>query len=302
MSSASAPFVSVIVPVYNDARRLEACLAALAAQSYPAERFEVIVADNGSTDDVAGVVARHVRTRIVRETCPGSYAARNRAAAASRAEVLAFTDADCLPRSDWLERGVMALQAAGSSAAVGGAVHLFAQNPEHPSWVETYELALAFPQHRYVRDQHFAVTANLLVGRAAWQRTGPFDAELRSGGDQEWGQRAHSRGVRLVYAPEAIVEHPARRSWSELSRKRARLVQGAIARSSAKYPRWLATALVFGKACLPPVKRMLHQRPGPPGFAQAIAYRAKVLGVALSLQAYSAYQVLRLVRGAERER
>ena len=75
------PLVSVIVPVYNDAARLAACLDALAGQEGGAGcPFEVIVADNGSTDDVAGVVRRYPFAQVVREPRPGSYAARNAAA------------------------------------------------------------------------------------------------------------------------------------------------------------------------------------------------------------------------------
>src|ERR1041384_5139232 len=94
-------FVSVIVPVWNDAERLGHCLHALEKQTYPAESYEVIVVDNGSTDSVACLVAAYGRARLVSEQRPGSYAARNTGLNLARGQVIAFTDADCLPAPDW---------------------------------------------------------------------------------------------------------------------------------------------------------------------------------------------------------
>jgi glycosyltransferase involved in cell wall biosynthesis len=71
------PFVSVVVPVWNDAARLSRCLDALEAQTYPAHLYEVVVVDNGSADALASAVAQRARCRVVVETRPGSYAARN---------------------------------------------------------------------------------------------------------------------------------------------------------------------------------------------------------------------------------
>ena len=69
----SRPFVSVVVPVYNDAQRLRRCLAALREQSYPRDRFEVVVVDNASSDDLRPIVAAFPGFRFERDR-PGSYA------------------------------------------------------------------------------------------------------------------------------------------------------------------------------------------------------------------------------------
>ena len=74
---ASAPRVSVVIPVRDDPDGLRRCLAALDRQTTP-ERFEVVVVDNGSRTDPGPVVARHPRARLVAEPRGGSYAARNR--------------------------------------------------------------------------------------------------------------------------------------------------------------------------------------------------------------------------------
>src|SRR5690606_31008932 len=106
---APPPRVSVIVPVRDDVEGLSRCVAALQAQDYPTDRFEVVVIDNGSIRDLRPVVPDEPRFRLVREDRPGSYVARNAGVAVATGEVLAFTDADCRPRADWLSQGVAAL-------------------------------------------------------------------------------------------------------------------------------------------------------------------------------------------------
>ncbi|MBE7561352.1 glycosyltransferase family 2 protein, partial [bacterium] len=98
----TTPAVSVVIPVYNDAERLAACLAALAAQEGVAGGFEVVVVDDGSSDGPEAVVAEYAFARLVRQEKAGPAAARNRGAAEARAPLLAFIDSDCIPRPDWL--------------------------------------------------------------------------------------------------------------------------------------------------------------------------------------------------------
>src|ERR1044072_31217 len=118
--SSRPTFVSVIVPVWNDAARLDACLRALDMQTYPCELYEIVVVDNDSDEAVGPVVESHGRARLVHEARPGSYAARNTGLAHARGEILAFTDADCLPVEDWIERGVERLKQSGGGAGRGG--------------------------------------------------------------------------------------------------------------------------------------------------------------------------------------
>jgi glycosyltransferase involved in cell wall biosynthesis len=113
----------VIVPVLNDARGIEACVNALLRQTYPSDRYEIIVADNGSTDGTRGVVERlraGAGSRlllVVEDGVRSSYAARNLALGAASGQIVAFTDADCSPAASWLERGVHALDVRDSVPA-----------------------------------------------------------------------------------------------------------------------------------------------------------------------------------------
>lgn len=218
------PLVSVIVPVWNDADRLEDCLRALDAQTYPS--LEVVVVDNGSAQPVGRVVARHPRALLVSEARPGSYAARNAGLARARGEVLAFTDADCLPATDWVEKGAARLARGGGRSVVAGRVELFPRAPLRPNAVERYEALFALAQGEFVRRYGFGATANLFAPREAFDRAGPFLAEVRSGGDLEWGRRAAACGYTLEYAEEVCIRHPARSSLSQLYSKIVRVTGG----------------------------------------------------------------------------
>lgn len=212
----STPFVSVVIPVFNDAARLRTCLQAVAAQTYPADAFEVLVVDNASTEDLAPSVPHDPRFQLLHEPVPGSYAARNRALQTARGEVLAFTDGDCVPDPAWLQRGVARLVGPPFVDYVAGAVELFYEGGGPTSAAELYEFRHGFPQEFYLREQHFGATANVLTWREVVERVGPFDARLKSRGDAEFGQRVHAAGLVQVYDPQVVVRHPARATAQEL--------------------------------------------------------------------------------------
>ncbi len=204
---------TVVVPVLD--LDLRALVEALRAQTIGVERFEVIIADDGSTAPL-GIVPEQGWLRI--ETAPhvNSYAARNRGARLAQADVLAFCDSDCRPEPDWLERGIAALEN-GAELAAG---EVFPDAPPRVTAWALLDADEALNPGRAVAEQH-VVTANLFVRRDAFERLGGFDEELPSGGDFEFAERAVGTGERLVLAPEAIVRHPTvyaavpylRRAW-----------------------------------------------------------------------------------------
>lgn len=221
-----APRVSVIVPVHGDRGAILRTLTCLDAQT-TAESFEVLVVDNGDNGDLAGRLSGR-KVRVVTEERKGSYAARNTGVAASRGAVLAFTDADCLPRPAWLEQGVRALDRAGPGAFVGGGISMMPRDPRHLSWAEVWQVGHDLRQDRYVRNQGWAATANLFVRRADLRHVGEFQTELQSGGDKEWGTRATAAGVRGVFCADAAIDHPTRPTMAELMTKRRRVSRGSV--------------------------------------------------------------------------
>lgn len=227
----SVPFVSVIVPVFNDAKRLRLCLDALNQQSYDSERYEVVVINNGSdaAQQIAEVVADFNRTVYVYEEKPGSYAARNAGIAAARGSILAFTDADCIPDSDWLEKGVFHLTRIPNCGLVAGPIRLFFRG-ERASAVELYESVTAFPQQQHLEEQHGAATGNVFTFKSVMDKVGWFDDRLRSSGDLEWGDRVYRAGYAQFYAEDVRVAHPARYSFRDLRKRTLRLAGGVFGR------------------------------------------------------------------------
>lgn len=228
-----AATVGVVIPVYDDWQGLQRCLRALACQTYPRELLRLRVVNNGSNDWPAEP-AFPLPVEVFHHRRPGSYGARNRAALGWAVDVLAFTDADCEPAPQWIEQGVCALFSVDDrSVLAAGRIVLVAQSPQAPTAAEQLDQILGFDQERTVRRAGFGVTANLFVPQAVFTALGGFHAHTRSGGDRDFCERAGLIGVRVVYAPQAVIEHPAR-DWQALLRKQRRIVGGRLALAVAR--------------------------------------------------------------------
>jgi glycosyltransferase involved in cell wall biosynthesis len=258
------PFVSVIIPVFNDLERLQHCLAALAQQTYRRSHYEIIVVDNGSDhpEQVQTAAAPYHNVKVVEEPTPGSYAARNQGITLAAGTIIAFTDADCLPAPDWLAQGVHCLRATPNCGQVVGRVQLFFANPQAPNPIELYESVTAFPQEQLLQQFHGGATANLFTWRQVIDQVGVFNPQLKSYGDLEWGQRVHTQGYHQVYADQVVVAHPGRRSWQELSTRTRRLAGGYYDFQLQRAHSWIQRQWVFLRTLLqnlvPPVFFMIN--------------------------------------------
>jgi glycosyltransferase involved in cell wall biosynthesis len=251
----SIPLVSIIIPVFNDGAHLRLCLDALAQQSYPMTRYEVLVVDNGSTEDIQSVVNDYPRVRYSIERSPGSYAARNTGIRETSGEIIAFTDADCIPNPDWIEKGVQAFLNTDNCGLIAGQIDLFFQNTTSPTSVELYDaIKIGFPQERFVNESHYGATANVFTSRQVLEQVGEFNASLKSSGDREWGQRVFAAGYRLAYAPHARVSHPARYTWKQLQKKVVRVIGGHLDLKRQQSNSWLQLCL---DACKESIKDFL---------------------------------------------
>lgn len=174
------PTVSIVVPVRNRPRQLDACLAALARLEYPSDRWEVIVVDDASSDDTAArAEAWKERLALQLIRLPqqvGAAECRNQGARAARGEIIAFTDSDCLPHPRWL-RELAPEFVRPSVVAVGGAV----LPVDEAAWLDRYEAVESPLTHGWepVRVQPrgavpYLVTANMLVRRQALLDAGGF--------------------------------------------------------------------------------------------------------------------------------
>jgi GT2 family glycosyltransferase len=200
--------------VRDGGSRLSELVQALAAQTVGRDRFEVVVADDGSTDGATdSLEPGDGWLRVSRDRPRNSYAARNRGVRASRAPALAFCDADCLPEPDWLEAGLRALE---RTEIVAGLVRF--DVPARRSVWSLVDVDLHLDQERSVAVGR-AATANLFVRRDVFERVGGFDESLPNTADFDFVHRAVEAGARLVFEPAAVVRHPTRDRAGAVLRK-----------------------------------------------------------------------------------
>jgi hypothetical protein len=181
------PFVSVIVPVKNDAARLRQCLSSIKASNYPPERLEILVADNGSTDD-SRQVAAGLGARV--ELFPNIRVSevRNRAARAASGEVLAFVDADHVLDADWLAHAIESLSS-GNAGAVGAAYYA----PSDGTWVQRMYDSFRTRARGLCRVEWLG-SGSLAVWRTVFQQVGGFDSSLETCEDVDFCLRLRGGG------------------------------------------------------------------------------------------------------------
>lgn len=220
MSSAK---VSVIIPTYRSWDLLEKCLEALSVQTF-SEPFEILVVNNDSDNNIPSHLHKFKNVTFLQELKPGSYAARNKAIQYSKGEILAFTDADCIPAKQWLENGVSELQKNVDLGIVAGNVKLFYKNENKLTPAEVFDKYTAFRIKEYVYFGN-CVTANWFSYKKTILKFGGFDSNLKSGGDTKLSQQI-SKEKKLVYAENVIVYHPARSTNQEIVTKYRRIIGG----------------------------------------------------------------------------
>ena len=199
------PLISVIIPVYNGAHFLGDAVANVLSQRY--DPLDIIVVDDGSTDDIAAAVARlPVEVRYLRQDNGGAASARNRGIRDASGDLIAFLDVDDLwPDGNletllrWLEENPDADVVHGrgqvTQSSAGRGIGEFIGNP----------------------DESFACYIGAgLYRRRAFERVGFFDTDLRYGEDADWFQRAQE--VRLAIARLDMVTLFVRRHGGNMTR------------------------------------------------------------------------------------
>lgn len=221
--------VSVIIPTFKDTDNLIKCLKALYSQSYPIEHIEIIVVNNDPNEDISYLQEQFLKLIILNENKVGSYAARNKGIEYASKEVLAFTDSDCIPDSDWIKKGIAYLESHQTCKIVGGEIiKIFLSKT--PTTIELYDNFSYHQQEKYVSKYHFAVTANLFVTKHVFNKIGKFNERMKSGGDSEFGHRGWRAGFAVCYCADAIVRHQAIHDIKILLGKTRRVAGGKFQR------------------------------------------------------------------------
>ncbi len=210
------PKVSVIVCSYNGGQTLGDCLRALDEVNY--SDFEIVLVDDGSTDNTRQIVANWLDTRrslpgrslpgfqeIVQPNMGLSYA-RNAGARSALGDIFAYTDSDCMPDPDWLYYLIGTLLS-GNYAGVGGPNI----SPPAVNWIQAAVCAApGGPNHVLLTDvvaEHIP-GCNMAFHRWAFESVGGFDPEYRKAGDDvDFCWRLQTSGGVIAFSPSAIVWH-----------------------------------------------------------------------------------------------
>jgi len=197
---------SVIIPAWNAARNLDACLQAVLNQSVPRDEYEVLVVDDGSTDETAQIAARHP-IRLIRQAHAGPASARNNAARHARGQILLFTDSDCVPVPGWIREIARPLEEDCHVAASKG-VYRTHQRGLIPRLAQVeFEEKYAHMRRRASID--FVDTSSAAVRADAFWRAGGFDTGFpqASNEDTQLSFTLAAEGWRIAFAERGIVEH-----------------------------------------------------------------------------------------------
>jgi O-antigen biosynthesis protein len=212
------PSVSVVVCSYNGGATLDQCLRSLLALDYP--DYEVILVDDGSTDDTRAIADRYAPgVRVIHQTNSGLSVARNVGLREATGEVVAYTDSDCFADPDWLTHLVYQLHRSGA-AAVGGPN----LTPEDGWLAACVAASPGQPTHVLESDQvaEHVPGCNMAFRREALEAINGFDPQYRKAGDDVdvcW--RLQHAGSWLTFAPGAFVWHHRRQNPSTYLRQQA---------------------------------------------------------------------------------
>ncbi|NJM98344.1 MAG: glycosyltransferase [Phormidesmis sp. RL_2_1] len=223
-AAAALPTVSVIVPIYNGERDLAGLIDCLLKQTYPIDRVEYLLVDNGSGDRTPELIqtaviqakSQGITVRGLQETdIQSAYAARNTAIRQATGEVLAFTDADCYPQPDWLAKLIQGFTD-DTIGLVVGEVTAFPGK----TWLERYAERKRLMSQKDTLAHPFCgygQTANLAIRASALKEIGLFRPRMTTGGDADICWRLQREGGwQLVFAESAVVQHHHRTTFQDL--------------------------------------------------------------------------------------
>ena len=234
---------SVIIPSYDRAETLEPTLSALAWQTLPADRFEVILVDDGSTDrsvEIARGAEVPYPLRLVQQANRGAGAARNRGTREARADLFVFLDVDVVPSPQLLEEYLLAAARHPDALIVGR------QQPWPEAEVTPLDRVTRAEWHRDLGpvpipiEFYHVLSSNMAIGREHFRRLDGFDEGVGTGAhpatdDTDLGYRAQRLGLDLVYWPGALAYHNHPRTLAQRCGQ-ARTIAYWTAKMYQRYP------------------------------------------------------------------
>lgn len=192
------PKVSVIIPALNEDKYIKECLDSVIKLEYPKDRYEVIVVDNGSTDNTNKIVAGYP-VKLIEKPGIKVGAVRNAGVAESDGDILAFTDADCVLPERWLNDALDFLFSNNVGAVGGGCLV-----KNNSTWLER---AWVTGQSSEVIVAKYLPGANFIVSRKVFIACGGFDEDLVAGEDDKLSIKIMTEGYQLLSVRQCFVTH-----------------------------------------------------------------------------------------------
>ncbi len=203
---------SIIIPTYNRPEQLANCLRSLQALNYPRDCVEVIVVDDGSdmsltpvVDSAKGEGDLNIRLLVQENAGPG--AARNTGVAQAKGDYIAFTDDDCMPKPDWLEKIAAHLKRLPQALIGGHTLNALTNNPYSSASQQLIDYLYSY-FHKQETSIRFFTSNNMGVAKETFLAVGGFNADLRiASEDRELCDRWRQNNHPLIYAPEVNIVH-----------------------------------------------------------------------------------------------
>lgn len=199
--------VSVVVPTYNSEKNIESCIHALLSQDFPKYQYEVIIVDDGSIDRTSQLVGKYP-VHLIKQTNSGPATARNAGFKIAKGKIIAFTDSDCRPESNWLS----VLVSNFDRIDIGGVGGSYKTGNKNSFLARIIGYEILEKHSRMPKFVDFLGSFNCAYRKDAFEKAGGFDESFSwaSGEDNDLSYRISGLGYRLVFDPRAVVvhEHP----------------------------------------------------------------------------------------------
>lgn len=199
------PIISVVIPAYNEAKRIQSCIQALQKQTIPFP-YEILVSDNDSGDETAHI-AKASGVCVVSSHVKGYVHALRRGVQSARSDLIAITDADCIPPVDWLDRIYQHFQNNRDVIAVGGPFIFY----DGPVWVEQFVQLVNTMYPRVLTASLCGM--NMAFRKDVYHRVGGFNPSVNLQTDTELGYRLMRYGS-VVFDPHLVMRASGRRYQS----------------------------------------------------------------------------------------
>ncbi len=211
--------VSVVVPTYNRLDRLQRVLSCLEGQTYPRDRYEVIVVSDGSTDGTAEylrALTQDMHLKYVQQENQGPAAARNQGMRMAAGAIVLFLDDDVIPAPNLIAEHMRSHQQSANSVVIGPM--LTPEDFQLSPWVSWEQAKLndyysKMLSGQYSASSHLFYTGNASLARSVLIASGGFDKSFRRAEDIELANRLEGLGVRFVFNERAVGYHYAERSF-----------------------------------------------------------------------------------------